>query len=96
MLKSHEQFPGDHDDFWTYDIHLFQGDFRYYRNKQRPVRAKIHTAEEQYFGAASEIVSLKTRKGTCTYVMMHPYVLEPILTFAVGLYNPTKALRRSG
>ncbi len=30
------------------------------------------------------------RWGSRTYVMLRPYVLEPILTFSVGLYNKPK------
>ena len=78
------------DDFWTHDIKLFDGTFRYYRDEPRPVRGKIHVAEEQYFGAASEIVPLKTRKGMCNYIMLHPYVLEPKITLTVGLYKQSK------
>ena len=33
---------------------------------------------------------MNTRKGTRTYVLLHPYVFEPILTFTVGLYNKPK------
>jgi len=61
----------------------------YYRKPQK-VWGRFHTKEEDYFGAASEIVPLKHKKGICTYIMMQPYVLEPILTMTVGLYNKPK------
>lgn len=77
------------DDFWTTDIKLFDGVFYYYRNKPRPVRGKLHTSDEKYRLDAFEqdIRPLTTLRGTRTYIMMHPYVAEPILTFRVGLYN---------
>ncbi len=78
------------DDYWTHDIPLFVGKFPYYRNDPRMVQGKIHTAEESYFGAASEIVPLKNRKGTCIYVNMHPYVLEPEMFVTFGMYSKPK------
>jgi len=33
---------------------------------------------------------METREGTRTYIMMHPYVVEPILTLTVGLYAQPK------
>jgi len=80
------------DDFWTHDTFLFSGLFPRYRNMPRPVRGKIHTSEETYRLDAFErdIRPIDTLKGSRTYVMMHPYVLEPILTFSVGLYNKPK------
>jgi hypothetical protein len=86
MNQKHEA-----DDFWTQDTFLFQGDFRYYHNKKRPVRGKMHTSEETYRLDSRErdIRPMETRKGRRTSVMMHPYVFEPILTLTVGLYtNP--------
>jgi len=80
------------DDFWTHDIFLFSGTFSRYRNKPRPVWGKLHTSEEPYRLNAFEqdIRPIETRKGTRTYIMLHPYVLEPILTFTVGLYKKPK------
>jgi len=80
------------DDFWTHDIFLFSGTFQRYRNERRPVRGKIHTSQETYRLDTFEqdIRPMNTRKGTRTYVMLHPYVFEPILTFTVGLYNKPK------
>jgi hypothetical protein len=85
-----EYIPVTHDDFWTHDIPLFVGTFPYYHNKPRMVQGKIHVAQEQYSGAASEIVPLKTRKGMCFYVNMHPYVLEPEVFMNIGLYPKPK------
>lgn len=78
------------DDFWTHDTHLFQGHFRYYRNKPQPVRGKIHLSEELYIADDYEIVPIATRRGTRTYIMMHPYVFEPKIALTVHLYPRTK------
>jgi hypothetical protein len=81
------------DDFWTHETLLFQGSFRYDRNKPRPVRGKIHVSEESYRldDFERDIRPMDTRKGTRTYIMMHPYVSEPILPVRVGLYNKPKS-----
>ena len=80
------------DDFWTHDIKLFDGVFRYYHEKPRPVRGKIHTSDEPYRLETHEqdIRPIATLRGTRTYIMMHPYVFEPILTLTVGLYKQPK------
>ena len=80
------------DDFWIHDAHLFQGNFRHYRNKPQPVRGKIHLSEERYHLEAyeREVEPLDTLSGTRTYVMMHPYVFEPNIILTVGLYNTPK------
>ncbi len=80
------------DDFWTQDIFLFDAVFEVYRNKPGPVRGKIHTSEETYRLDSNEkdIRPIETLKGSRTYIMMHPYVMEPILTLTVGLYNKPK------
>ena len=87
------------DDFWTHDIALFDGAFSYYRNAPRPVRGKIHTSEEPYelMGKSEQdIRPIPTRRGTRTYVMLHPYVFEPILTLTVGLYKKPKQVADMG
>jgi hypothetical protein len=62
------------DQFWTHDTVLFEGTFRYYRNKKQQVRAKVHVSEEPYdlntFGHSLEKDSLKTTKGTRTYMLL--------------------------
>jgi len=78
------------DDYWTHDIPLFIGKFPYYRNDPRMVQGRIHTAKESYFGAASEIIPLKNKKGSCIYIMMHPYILEPEVYVNIGLYKKPK------
>jgi hypothetical protein len=77
------------DQFWTHDTLLFEGSFRYYRNKKQQVRGKIHVGEEQYdfynFGHSLERAYLNNQKGTRIYQLMHPYVLQPniVMSFAV-------------
>lgn len=83
------------DEFWTQDIPLFHGVFKYYRNKPQPVRGKVHLAEERYF-EKHEIIPMTTPKGMQTYVMLHPYVFEPKLTLTVGLYKKPKQVADMG
>ena len=87
-----------HDEFWTHDIFLFDGVFRDIRNTTRPVRGKIHVSEEPYRLKEYErdIRPLDTLRGTCTSILLHPYVFEPILTFAVGLYPKPKQYADKG
>ena len=75
------------DAFWTQDTLLFEGTFHYYRDKKQPVRGKIHISEEQYdfhsFGHSLERKYLKNRKGTRTYHLLHPYVLQPNIVMSL-------------
>jgi hypothetical protein len=75
------------DPFWTHDTFLFDGTFRYYRDKKLPVRGKLHVSEERYSNDGLELVKLKTRQGVRAYVMMHPYVIVPNLVTTV-IVNP--------
>lgn len=86
------------DDFWTHDISLFDGVFAYYHKKPRPVRGKLHASEETYRLGTFEqdIRPVATLKGKRTYVMLQPYVFEPILTFTVGLYQKPKQYADEG
>ncbi len=86
------------DDFWNHDIFLFSGTFPRYRNTPRPVRGKLHVSDEPYRIDAREqdIRPIPTPKGSRTYIMLHPYMLEPILTFTVGLYNKPKQYADQG
>ncbi len=54
------------------------------------MRAKIHVSDEKYYDASTEIAPIGPRSGTRTYVMIHPYVFEPVITPSVGLYNKPK------
>lgn len=79
-----------HDDFWTQDIPLFTGVFRFYHHKPRPMRAKIHTAEERYTDGYHEIVPLSAKTGVRHSVLLQPYVFAPKLTLTIGLYKKPK------
>jgi hypothetical protein len=58
--------------------------------KPQKVWGRFHTSEERYFDGYHEIIPLAHRRGRRTYVMTHPYVLEPKLTLTIGLYNKPK------
>lgn len=81
------------DPFWTHDTKLFDGTFRYYRNKTQQVRGKLHISNEKYnfneFGHGLEKNSLKAAKGTRIYMLMHPYVIEPKIIMTVAI-NPKR------
>src|SRR5436190_17795032 len=78
------------DAFWTERLPFFTAQFpTYSRNPQR-VHGRLHTSDERYFDGSREIIPLTHRHGQRTYVMMHPYVLEPKLTLTVGLYKNPK------
>ena len=75
------------DDFWTKRLSLFTAQFPTFYREPQQVHGRFHTSEEQYESSRHEIIPLTQRRGHRTYVMMHPYVLEPKLTFTVGLYS---------
>jgi hypothetical protein len=89
-LATYLPITHEDDDYWTHDIPLFPVTIPSYRNKPRMVQGRIHLAEESYFGAASELVPLTNRRGTCYYINMHPYILEPELFMTVGLHPKPK------
>ncbi len=98
-MKKWYNRPAMQDDFWTYDAPLFDGEFAYYRNQPRPVRGKIHVSEEPYelMGTSEQdIRPIPTQRGRRTYIMLHPYVFEPILTLTVGLYKKPKRVADMG
>jgi hypothetical protein len=78
------------DDFWTERLPFFTARFPTYYRKPQKVRGRFHTSDERYFDGSHEIIPLTQRHGHRTYVMMHPYVLEPKLTFTIGLYPKPK------
>jgi hypothetical protein len=78
------------DDYWTEHTQLFTAQFPSYYTKPQKVWGKFHASDERYFDGSHEIIPLEHRKGQRTYVMMHPFVYEPKLTFTVGLYNTPK------
>jgi hypothetical protein len=78
------------DDFWTERFPFFTAQFPTYYRKSQHVHGRFHTSDERYFDGSREIIPLTERRGQRIYIMMHPYVLEPKLTFAVGLYTKPK------
>ena len=78
------------DDFWTERLPFFTAQFPTYYKKPQQVHGRVHTSDERYFDTRAEIIPLSQRSGHRTYTLMHPYVLEPKLTFTVGLYSNPK------
>jgi len=78
------------DDFWTERLPFFTAQFPAYSREPQQVHGRFHASDERYFDGSHEIIPLTQRHGHRTYVMMHPYVLEPKLTFTVGLYTKPK------
>jgi hypothetical protein len=78
------------DDFWTERLPFFTAQFPSLYREPQQVHGRFHASDERYFDGSHEIIPLQAPKGTRTYVMMHPYVLEPKLTFTIGLYNKPK------
>ena len=91
MIKpSQDEYTPPVDDFWTDRIQLFTTQFPTYYTKPQTVWSRFHFSEETYSHRRHEIIPLKAKEGTQTYVMMHPFVLEPILTLSVGLFQKQK------
>jgi len=85
--------PQHNDDFWTHDAPLFVGTFPYYRNDPRMVQARLHVSDEKFRYGNHEIILLTMKPGETgkrTYVMMHPYIVEPELFMTVGMYPKPK------
>jgi len=78
------------DDFWTERLAFFTAQFPTYYRQPQQVHGRFHSSDERYFDGSHEIITLSHRHGDRTYVMMHPYVLDPKLTFTVGLYTKPK------
>jgi hypothetical protein len=85
--------PVQHDDFWTHDAPLFVALFPSYRNEPRMVQARFHASDETFWYDEHEIIPLQMKPGTKgkrTYVMMHPYIMEPQVFMTVGMYPKPK------
>lgn len=78
------------DDFWTAHVPFFTGQLPSYYTKPQKIWGRFHASDERYVSGEHEIVPATHRRGTRTYVMMQPYVLEPKLTLTVGLYRTPK------
>ena len=55
-----------------------------------PVWGRFHASEERYSATTLDLIPPKQPKGMRTYVMMHPVVLEPVMTLTVNLYDTPK------
>src|SRR4029434_8566495 len=75
------------DDFWTERLPFFTAQFPTYYRVPQQVHSRFHASDERYFDGSHEIIPLTQRRGHRTYVMMHPYVLEPKFALTIGLYN---------
>jgi hypothetical protein len=85
-----ERIERPEDDFFTERIALFTARFPNYYREPQQIHGRFHASDEPYFDGSHEIIPLTQRRGHRTYVMMHPYVREPKLTFIVGLYSNPK------
>ena len=78
------------DDFWTERHPFFTAQLPAYYRKPQQIHGRFHTSDEEYSPSRHEIIPLSERRGQRTYVLMQPYVLQPKLTFTVGVYNRPK------
>jgi hypothetical protein len=88
-MKAHRQhgIGSAEDDFWKTRIPFFTAQFPTYYTKHQKVWGKFHISDERYFNGSHGIIPLTQRTGHRTYIMMHPYVLEPKLTLTISLYT---------
>lgn len=85
-----ERPEAEYDPYWTADIGLFEGRFRYARNEPMIVRARIHRATERYSAdnIHPDIVPVAQQDGSRSYLHLQPYLLLPDIRLTVGL-SPT-------
>jgi hypothetical protein len=87
---SQKGYAAPEDDYWTHRVPLFSTQFPSYYTKPQKVWGRFHISEEKFRASKYEIIPIKEQAGKRTYVMMQPYVLEPILTITVGLFDKPK------
>ncbi len=77
--------------YYTLDISLFEGMFRYFGNEPVQVRGKIHLSEEAYRLQPAEraIEPIEHLAGRRHYVHLKPFVQVPDIVLTIGLYNQT-------
>ncbi len=87
-MKERPSDERERDPYWTADIGLFEGRFRYTHNEPVIVRARIHQATERYSAddIHPDIVPVATRAGSRTYLHLQPYLLLPDIRLTVGLF----------
>ena len=84
------QIDPSEDDFWTVRLPFFTAQFPSYYRKPQKVHGRFHTSDERSFDARHEIIPLTQRSGQRTYILMHPYVLEPNFHVTVRLHDKPK------
>ncbi len=77
----------EHEPYWTEDIGLFEGRFRFSGGEPRIVRARAHVSEERYHADAfdREIVPIAGGDGTRTYIHLQPYLIVPDIRLTLAL-----------
>jgi hypothetical protein len=75
--------------YYTLDITLFEGTFRYFGPDPVSIRGKVHVSEEHYHMSIGDrkIEPVTLPRGQRTYIHMKPFVLLPNITLTVGLYQ---------
>jgi|SRR4051812_36319880 hypothetical protein len=85
-----EKVKDAEDDFWKIHIPFFTAQFSTYYTKPQKICGRFHISDEKYRAKSHEIVPVKEKRGSRTYVMMQPYVREQIWLMSVELYNKPK------
>jgi hypothetical protein len=78
----------ERDPYWQHDVAISEGIF--YRDQFYAIRMKLHTSFEP-FRVQEELIKLEHPVTNKTYVHAKPYILEPQIMLAVGIYDkPTE------
>ena len=75
---SQDEYTPPIDDYWTERIQLYTAQFTTYYTKPQKIWSRLHISEEKFSASKHEIIPIKEQVGKRSYVMMQPYVLEPI------------------
>ena len=78
----------DADEYWTEDVQIGEGTFRYYHDQPRQVWARVHESLGPYSFERHEqaITPVTHLRGTRRYVHAQVFTWEPELRFTVGLW----------
>ena len=90
MKPVQDEYTPPSDEFWTERVQFFTAQLPTHYTKPQKIRGRFHTSEERYSNTRIEIIPIAEKAGNRTYIMMHPYLLEPNLTLTVGLYKNPK------
>jgi hypothetical protein len=76
----------EHDPYWTEDVGLFEGRFRFTGGDPRIGRARAHRSEETYHLNVldRQIVPVAAPSGTRTYLHLQPYLIVPDIRLTVA------------